>query len=79
MAKLTADQRKKVWAEWMRSNKEAVGITKAELALAFDEMDDAVEANLGAVIGGLSEPAASGLSLQGKYDMALLIVKERVS
>jgi len=77
MAQLTEDQRRSIWAEWMRINDEPVGITKADLRAAFNALDDFFEANKIAVNNAIPLPARSTLSARQKAWILARVIDQR--
>lgn len=78
MAELSDNQRDGVWSEWMQANHEPVNIEKAAVRQAVADIDGWIEAQLVGALAALQEPAASGLSVDQKFDLFNRIVRARV-
>lgn len=77
MALLTTEQRRQVWAEWMRENRATVGITKDELKAAMDAVDDWVDANTASFNTAIPQPARGALTSTQKAHILMMVVRKR--
>jgi hypothetical protein len=77
MAQLTNDQRRDIWAEWMRINDEPVSITKADLRAAFNALDGWLETNKSAINSAIPQPARGELSARQKAWILARVIEQR--
>lgn len=80
MATLTNEQRRQIWAEYMKdisSDRETCSITKADLRAAFDALDDWFDANAATLNSALPTAARTGLTTAQKARLLMLVVRER--
>ena len=77
MAQLTDDQRRDIWAEWMRVNNEPVSVTKADLRAAFNALDDFLETNKTAINNAIPQPARGELSARQKAWILARVIEQR--
>lgn len=77
MAALSSADRREVWAEWMRENNAAVGVTKADLRAAIDALDVWLDANAATINAAIQLPARSALSAAQKARMLTHVIRQR--
>ena len=77
MAVLSDANRRAVWADWMRRNAEAVGITKADLRTALNDIDQWVDDNASNFNQAISQPARGALTSAQKDRLLALVVTKR--
>jgi hypothetical protein len=77
MAVLSNEQRRAVWAEWMRVNDQPVSITKAELRAAFDALDSFLETNAAAINNAIPQPARGALTVRQKAWVLARVIEQR--
>jgi hypothetical protein len=77
MAQLSDDQRRDIWAEWMRVNNEPVSVTKADLRAAFNALDDFLETNKTAINNAIPQPARGELSARQKAWILARVIEQR--
>lgn len=77
---LTDEERKEVWGQFMRENREPFGdITKQELRQAFDETDEWLEANFAGYEASLPSKALSILSPTQRLKLLRDVIDKRLS
>ncbi|MEV0237567.1 hypothetical protein [Nonomuraea sp. NPDC050786] len=75
---LTAVNRARVLAQWMRENTAQLpAVTKADLAAAVAALDDFLDANVQAVNAAIPQPARSELTPAMKYELLGYILMRR--
>jgi len=77
MAVLLDDDRKEVWANWMRENNESISITKVDLRAAINAIDDWVNTNAAAFNTAIPQPARGVLSARQKARLLTAVVVKR--
>ncbi len=77
MAILNEADRAALWAEWMRDNTEACGITKADLRQAVNAVDNWVDANVASFNTAIPQPARGALTTSQKSRLLSLVIKRR--
>lgn len=78
MAALSDADRRAVWAAWMETNKDPVGIAKADLRAAFNAVDDWIDSNGASLLATFPEPAASSLTTAQKLNIFKQIANKRI-
>jgi hypothetical protein len=74
MAVLAEEDRRDLWAQFMRENAEALGITKGDLRAAFNGADDYLDANAAAMNTAIPQPARAALSASQKAHIYQLVM-----
>lgn len=77
MAVLSDADRRDVWAEWMRVNRENVAVTKQNLRAALDAIDAWVDANAASLNAAIPQPARAGLTAQQKARLLTMVIQRR--
>jgi len=77
MAELTTEQRRALWADFMRVNTEAIGITKVDLRAAVDAIDTWIDANAASLNSAIPQPARGALSTAQKARLLALVALKR--
>lgn len=77
MAVMSAEERRRVWAHFMRLNTESVSITKAELRAAVDATDQWIDDNAAAFNLALPQPARGALSATQKTLLFVYVAMRR--
>jgi hypothetical protein len=82
MAVLTDEQRREMWAEFMRelsADRNPCAITKADLRAAFDALDDWMHANAATINAAIPQPARAGLTAPQKARLLAAVLHKRYS
>lgn len=77
---LNEQERTGLWTDFMRllsRNREALGLTKAELRAAVDATDDWIDANQASFNSALPEPAKSALTGNQKVRLFMAVAAKR--
>lgn len=77
MAELTTEQRRALWAAYMRQNDEPCGITKADLRAAVDALDTWLDANAATINQAIPQPARGALTASQKARLLTMVVTAR--
>lgn len=77
MAVLSDSSREAIFAQFMRENTEACALTKTDLRLAFNAIDDYLETNKTAINNAIPQPARGALSTTQKAQLLTLVVEKR--
>lgn len=77
MAQLTAEQRRALWADYMRQNDDPIGVTKPDLRAAGDALDAFFDANMIAINQAIPQPARSGLTARQKARLLMAVIAAR--
>lgn len=80
MAVLPDADRKAIWAEFMSelsSERQALGVTKAELRAAFDALDDYLHTNAAAINTAIPQPARGALTSAQKARLLMFVIRKR--
>jgi len=81
MAQLSEDARKALWAEFMSlassEREELTGMTKQDLRVAVDAIDEWIEAAVPSFLAAIPEPARTSLTAKQKLFLFNAIVKKR--
>ena len=79
MAQLTAEQRRDLWAAYMRANDGAISVTKPDLRAAVDALDTWIDANAATINQAIPQPARGALSARQKARLLMAVVTARFS
>ena len=77
MALLSEPIRVQVWEKFMRENAESVSITRQDLRLAVNAVDDWLEANAVAANAAIPQPARAALSASQKAAILMYVTARR--
>ena len=77
MAVLTEQDRYDTWADWMRTNADAVIIRKQAVRDAVNALDDWLNANAGTINAALPQPARADLTISQKAALLTHVVAKR--
>jgi hypothetical protein len=77
MAVLSDALRRELWAEFMQVNREALGITKADLRAAVDAIDTWLDSNAAALNTAIPQPARGALAAAQKARLLALVALKR--
>lgn len=77
MAVLSDADRLAVWAQWMRENTEACGITKPDLRAAVDALDVFLDTNATAINTAIPLPARTTLTTAQKARLLAYVTLKR--
>jgi hypothetical protein len=78
MAILSNNDRAEIWAKWMRENPDVTGaLTKAQLRLAVDAIDQWSEDNTTAFNNAIPQPARGVLTTKQKARIFMEVVRQR--
>jgi hypothetical protein len=77
MAIMSNEERRRCWAQFMRTNTESLSITKAELRAAVDATDQWIEDNSAAFNLALPQPARGALSATQKTLLFVYVAMRR--
>lgn len=77
MAVMSAEERRRCWAQFMRANTETLSITKVDLRAAVDATDDWIEANSAAFNLAIPQPARGALSATQKTLLFVYVAMRR--
>ena len=77
MAVLDNTDRAKLWADFMSSNTEVMGITKADLRAAVDAIDDWLNTNASTLNSVIPQPARGTLSTKQKAKLLVHVIEKR--
>jgi len=81
MTQLTDDKRKELWAEFMSlvssERSELAGITKQELKVVVDVIDNWIEAAIPSFLAAIPSPGNTALTAKQKLYLFNAIVKKR--
>lgn len=79
MAALPDTNRRDLWAQWMRANKEAINVNKHQVRAVVDAVDDWMELNKVSLNLAIPQPARSELSAAQKAGILVEVVTQRWS
>lgn len=77
MAIMSNEERRRCWAQFMRTNTEPLSITKAELRAAVDATDQWIEDNSAAYNAALPQPARGAMSATQKTLLFVYVAMRR--
>lgn len=77
MANMSDEERRRVWAHFMRLNTETVSITKAELRAAIDATDQWITDNESVYNLAIPQPARGALSATQKTRLFTYVAMRR--
>ena len=77
MAALSENDRVEVWADYMRRNVDAIGITKQDLRAALDATDQWIDDNASAYNTALPVAARTGLAARQKALLFMYVAAKR--
>jgi hypothetical protein len=78
MAKLSNEDRVKIWQEWMRVNTEPVSLNKGQVRVATNVVDDEIETAVEAISNSLPPPVRAALSNKQIALFLQLVIKYRL-
>ena len=77
MAVLDSESRVQLLGDWMRTNTEALGITKPDLRAAVSALDVFFDTNATAINNAIPQPARSSLSVAQKAKLITYVIMKR--
>jgi len=81
MANLTAEDRKELWADWMRDlsrkNEPVADISKADMRGAINAFDDWIESNQGTLNAVIPVGARAQLTTKQKAQLFVIVLTKR--
>lgn len=77
MALLSDSNRAELMADWMRDNRAAVSVTKADLRAAVNALDAFLDTNVTAINNAIPLPARTGLSTAQKAQLLMFVIRQR--
>lgn len=74
---LSLNDRREIWAEWMRLNRESISVTKQDLRAALDAIDDWIDAQTASFNAAIPLPARTELSAAQKSRLFSMLLAKR--
>lgn len=77
MAVLSEENRKEVWAEFMRNSDVFDGLTKSDLRAAVDAIDAFLNSSAAAINNAIPQPARGALTATQKAKLLVHVIEKR--
>lgn len=75
---MDATNRQRTASQFMRTNKEPIGLTKVQVRLGFNNLDDWFEANWASALASLPPAWSTGTTLAQKERAILMTLRRRL-